>query len=707
MSLPLIPANDKERLEALRSYNILDTATERDFDELTELASVICGTPIALISLVDQDRQWFKSRKGLDVSETERAYSFCAHAINQPGELLQVPDANKDERFKDNPLVTGQPDIVFYAGVPLVNEDGYALGSLCVIDSVTKQLTPLQQSALRTIGRQVMDKLELRRKVSRLEKAEKVNQLLYRQLGALNDRNRSLIEQAPVAIIVLRGEDLLIEAVNPPMLELLGKQTDIVNMPLLKAIPELNGQEPFNLLYSVYQTGEPVYGYDMPVLLVRNGIEETGYYDFTYAPLIENGKITGVIDMAVNVTDKVNSRQLAQQMNEDLSAINEEQIVINEELVSTIEELRVTQETLAESRFELERVYEQAQLSKQAAELGVFDMNLVSGALEWDKRCRTLFGISHDDSITYEKDFLPGLHPEDRDRVFRVIGEVFNKQLTGGNYDIEYRTIGAEDGRTRWVRAKGRAFFNEMDEPLRFIGVVLDITEQKQNDQLKNDFIAMVSHELKTPLTSMGGYLQMLQLMARKEEKTLIINTLDKTMKQVGKMTKMITGFLDVSRLEAGKIYIDHERFDMKELLKEIEDETMPANSTHNIIFAPVLNAWVNGDRDKIGQVITNLISNALKYSAPGTTLQIACVAVGECSQVSVRDEGMGIAAKDLDKLFDRYYRVEGHQLKSITGFGIGLYLCSEIIKRHDGRIWVESEPGEGSTFYFSIPIIG
>jgi signal transduction histidine kinase len=168
-SVPL-QINEEERLAALNSYNILDTGEEHDFDELTFLASAICNTPIALISLVDANRQWFKSHKGLAARETPVEQSFCAHAIASYDDIMIVDNAKEDERFADNPLVTGETNITFYAGVPLVNEDGYALGSLCVIDHHKRALTDNQASALKIIAKQVVDKLELRRKIAMLEK---------------------------------------------------------------------------------------------------------------------------------------------------------------------------------------------------------------------------------------------------------------------------------------------------------------------------------------------------------------------------------------------------------------------------------------------------------------------------------------------------------------------------------------------------------
>jgi GAF domain-containing protein len=210
--LPPKPANEQQRLAALHGYEILDTEPEAAFDDLALLASCVCQTPIALISLIDADRQWFKSKVGFPATETSRDIAFCAWAILQ-SDVFIVTDASQDERFAENPLVVSEPKIRFYAGAPLMR-DGHALGTLCVIDRVARKLSPEQLEALQALGRQVQAQLDLRRNLKRLAgalaargRAENEKDLALHELKAAMASIRTLEGLLPICLSCKKIQD--------------------------------------------------------------------------------------------------------------------------------------------------------------------------------------------------------------------------------------------------------------------------------------------------------------------------------------------------------------------------------------------------------------------------------------------------------------------------------------------------------------------
>jgi PAS domain S-box-containing protein len=290
--------NESERIAALQSYKILDTEAEKDFDDLTELASVICQSPIALITFMEADRQWFKSRKGTTETQNHRELSFCTHNMASADPVMVIDDATQDDRFKNNPLVTGEHHIAFYAGVSLVNKDGYALGSLCVLDNKAKTLSKDQVSALMIVAGYVVEKLELRRKVYELEEN---NQKLYES----EHRFRNLVKQAPIAIAIYTGPEMVIEQANEHMLNLLGQSDAIIGLTLLEARPELAEHPYLNTIQGVFTTGIEHRGANIKAPVRHNGQVVERFFDAIYKPVKnEKYQVVAVMVVATDVTDK-------------------------------------------------------------------------------------------------------------------------------------------------------------------------------------------------------------------------------------------------------------------------------------------------------------------------------------------------------------------------------------------------------------------
>lgn len=298
-------SSDEEanRLAALDSYTILDTLPETDYEDITLLASQICGTPVALITLVDQSRQWFKSNRGLSFRQTPREQSFCAHNLLASSSPLIVEDARQDHRFQQNPLVTGDPHIVFYAGEPLIDEDGLALGSLCVIDSQVRQLDDRQLKALKILAKQVVTLLTARRKT--IQEAR-----LQQQLRVSEARFQNLVMATPTATAVFVGREMTIQQVNPPMLAIWGKDNTVIGKALHTAMPELEGQPFLAQLQHVFDTGEPFIERAGMAWVVENGLPKQVYFNHAYNPLFDDkDQIYGVINVALDVTKQVIAHQ--------------------------------------------------------------------------------------------------------------------------------------------------------------------------------------------------------------------------------------------------------------------------------------------------------------------------------------------------------------------------------------------------------------
>lgn len=480
---------------------------------------------------------------------------------------------------------------------------------------------------------------------------------LYNNLAQSESRFRSLVKDAPVAIGILNGPDFMIESANALILKIWGKSENILGMPIAMALPELQDQPYFQLLQDVYTTGKPYHGYQAPATFEDNGVLKEFFFDFIYEP-INDGKTTSIMVVALDVTEQVSAQQ------------------------------------------ELQRAEEMLRFSVEAAGAASWYIDAVTREFIPSRRLKEIFGFDPETQVSYT-DVLEQIPEDYKERIHESVESSINN---GVAYTMEHPITGY-DGKRRWVRALGKMYPPKGNGNPHFSGLILDITEQKQDELRKNDFIGMVSHELKTPLTSLSAYIQMLHMRAQKNEDSFAENALEKVNKQVKKMTSMINGFLNISRLESGKIILNKAEFNLEQLIRELINENMLMLPTHQITLSASTPVHVYADEDKVASVISNLISNAVKYSPHRQTVEVRCEVKDQMALVSIRDEGVGIKSQYIDKLFERYYRVDDQNTANISGFGIGLYLSAEIIQRHNGKIWAESEIDKGSTFYFSLPL--
>ena len=791
----------------------------------------------------------------------------------------------------------------------------------------------------------------------------------------ISEKNfRNMILQAPVAMCLLLGPTYKVALANATMLEIWGKSEDVVmGRPIFEVLPDTWDEELEKAMAKVFFTGESYQAVERPLKMQRGENAEKIYQNFVCQPYRStHGEVLGIVAISIDVTAQVIARR------------------------------------------DLEQAYKQVSLAKEAAELGTFDLDLNTGNLEWDMRCRELFGIKENRPVDYERDFVQGLHPEDRERVLAAINGVIHKNDGSGEYDVVYRTLGADDEKLGWIRAKGKVYYDEKNRGSRFIGSVLDVTEQKYSElrlravaekqarlaaivnssddiiiskqldgtitswnasaertfgytadeaigqhisliipknrlseedfiiskmkqgkkvdhfdtvrkakdggevylsitvspiidekgvvigaskiardisaqieakeasqrytqrlevlnmviediseelhlnnilqkvtdattQLtgakfgaffynktdehgnsymlytlsgasreafeqfgmprdtplfhptfsgegvvriddvtkdvrygknpphqgmpsghlpvisylavpvisrsgrvigglffghpevavftaeheslvaaiaaqaaigidnamlyekvrelndkKDEFIGLASHELKTPLASINGYLQILNRLVKDLNAQKFLG---KASLQVRKLTSLVNDLLDVSKIEAGKLKLTVVDFDLKEVVEEAIDLIRNSTESYEVILteAPE-NCMVKGDSQRIEQVIINLLSNAIKYSPGANSVEVKMIKQQDKALVAVIDNGLGIAEDKINNLFSRFYRIE-EATPNISGLGIGLYLSHEIISRHQGNIWVESELGKGSTFWFSLPL--
>jgi PAS domain S-box-containing protein len=476
-----------------------------------------------------------------------------------------------------------------------------------------------------------------------------------KNLEASEKRFSNILEQSLMAIQIFKGPEMRITFMNEPIIVLYGKGRDVIGKTLLEVLPEMKDQPFPKLLDDVYKTGVPYYGYEAPGIIVRNGKPVETYFNFVYQPYREvDNSITGITVIGNDVGPQVIAKKQILESGNQFRTF-----------ADSIQNLAWIANADGWVYWYNQRWYDYTGTTLEEME-----------GWGWEK-------LHHPDHAKEVTDFLKKAWKKD---------EAFELTFPLRRYDGEYR----------WFLTRAYPVKDSFGKTERWIGTNTDINEQKTAEQKKDEFISIASHEMKTPLTTAKGYIELLLLSL--EEKDPIALYATKANQAIERLNDLVTELLDSSKIQNGELDYNITTFDFNKLVEETIENFQLSAKNHRIQKTGNCSRQITADRGRLQQVLINLLSNGVKYSPKADKLLVKIEEKPGTVEISVQDFGVGMSAKHLDKIFERYYRVEEHAVH-FQGLGIGLYISKNIIERHQGTMWAESEPGKGSIFYFTLPL--
>ncbi len=704
MKAPL-PADEAERLAALREYDVLDTPPEQSFDDLAMLAAHICKTPIALVTLVDETRQWFKASIGMTAAETSRDMAFCAHTILNKEDILEVRDALSDPRFLDSALVTSDPHVRFYAGAPLLTPGGHALGALCVMDREPRALDSGQLAALRALGRQALSQLELRRQSRELANESAVRrraeaQLLKRltQLSARKedtDRLLSLAHKSRRALLSVLEDE---QRAGRKLRESEDRFREMLeNVELIAITLDKDGRVTFCNDYFLRITGwkrEEVIG----ALWGSNFIPGNPEVMQHYFDTIETGTIPAHYQNPI------------QTRNGKLREIVWSNTRLRDE-AGTIVGTASIGEDVTERERAVARVRELAQMLDHAHEAIIVRDIHTRRITFWNQGAERLYGWSAAEAMGQDMGDLIFAIPEALDRVTRQAVET-------GEWRGEHRHL-SKAGKELTVSSHVTLVRDDQGAPKSALVINFDITGQKElEEQLFRaqrmesigTLASGVAHDLNNILSPILMSMPLLREELPQDLRDRIVANVEASAQRGAEVVKQVLTFARGVRGERVLVQVGH----LVEEMAKIAQQTFPKSIEVSTRYPAGIWA-VLADPTQLHQILLNLCVNARDAMPHGGKLTIgldnftvdehfAGMAPGAQSGphvlISVADTGTGIPPETIDKIFDPFFTTK----EMGKGSGLGLSTVIGIVKSHGGFLTVESEVGTGTTFKIFLP---
>ena len=714
-----IPYDESQRLAALERLQILDTPADEDFDNLTSLACNCLQVPIALVSLVDVNRQWFKSRSGLEAQQTPRDISFCTHVVSVR-EAMIIEDAFEDERFCNNPLVTDAPHVRFYAGIPIHDSEQHVLGTFCVIDHQPRHFEPQQVTVLERLAKQAEVLIQLKHQ----------SQLLHREQA----RYRAIVQGAAAGIVRIDQAGTIIEsnAFTQSMLGYDAKELEQQNVRML--MPEQWSAHHDGYLAAYLETGQGQVigrgrevealhkdGHVIPVHLAVSAVKVARQKDLEFIGILS--------DLSQVQQARKRERQEKLLLKVLHRGLTDYHALISEDQLWTFLQEALCELTGSEYSLIGEVLYQenQAKLKIHAitdlswsSDSQQLMQNLVRGDMTLSDP-KTMLGrvfaggevvLSNQMQVDERGGHLPSGHPQ----LYRYLGvPIIDRGQVIGMYAIANASSDYTEEQVRWLKPFNSTcallinLYRQLNLQQKFTEQLQEARDQaEQASQAKTEFLSSMSHELRTPLNSILGFAQLLESNTKAPLTERQLRQVHQIIRSGQHLLELINEVLDLARIESGHMQVSLEPIQLSDVMDEVTEIMLPIAEQYSIqLQQPVLEEAVSvlADYTRLKQVLINLVSNAVKYNQTHGRVWMTFESNdGGFLRVRVYDTGPGIEEGQLHLLFQPFNRL-GAESATVEGTGVGLALTKKLVELMHGNIGVDTRVGEGSCFWFDLPL--